>query len=227
MKKSKNDSSSNQTLNTDPRYQNVYSTEDDYRSKFTNITELNTYPHGNYINDYNTQYTNEEYRPLSAIDLNDLNETRSNQNEKQEFALQNGKYVELNADYPAATAEEPQIADQYRPNEYQSVEKFNTLPPPSYQQSTNLPSLNQQSPNLQTFYGPQRSNDYVINTPYSVSNETAKPNKNFVVRFCGQLFSILLIIFMLLLSFLLIKSFQANLTASYIAKHNHNEWRKD
>lgn len=207
---------SNQPSST---HQNVYSTDSDYRSEFTNISSLNTYPYGNYINDYNTVYSNEQYRPLSAIELN---ETQLDALEKSELQNQDVKYVHLEEPnfhsqaanhVPPEALVSPVQVDQYKPhqyanetkNEYQSIQPHQ---PPTYLQSESA----------------ERGNDYVVNTPYMP--DQAKKDKNLLARFCGQLFSIILVIFMLLLSFLLIRSFQSGLTASYIARHNQNEWRK-
>lgn len=196
-------------------YQNTYSTESDYRSElspgFTNLSSLNTYPHEN----YNTVYVNEHYRPLSAIELN---ETQLNAQERVEQQNANlnvkylDKYVELNPEYLESDQANQLNANQYQPNNYNSYEPVQK--PPPYSEAVDSPM----------FAGP-RSNDYVINTPYPTPDQKARTNKSIAARCCGQLFSVFLVVFMLLLSFLLIQSFRANLTASYIAKHNQNEWR--
>lgn len=222
------------TLPNHPKNQNTYTTDADYRSEFSNITKLHTYPHGNYINDYNTIYSNEQYVPLSA---NDLNEAQLNAQERNEIQNQNPNYEHLEQrnfldpreqqqinflalreqqqlDYLRSQEQQRPEVDQYKQNQYTDevknvYENFAPHQPPSYLHSENS----------------ERGNDYVINTPYTTS-PAAKKNKNLLARFCGQLFGIFLIIFMLLLSFLLIRSFQAGITASYIARHNQNEWRK-
>lgn len=192
-------------------YQNLYSDESHYRSElspgFTNINSLNTFPHEN----YNTQYVNAVYRPLSAMELNETQLNAQERVEQQNANLSN-KYMELNPEYLENDhqANEPINANQYQPNTYNSYEPVQKPPP---YEATEPPM----------FSGP-RSNDYVINTPYPMPDQKVK-NKSVAARCCGQLFSVFLVVFMLLLSFLLIQSFRANLTASYIARHNQNEWR--
>ena len=200
-------------------YQNTYSTENDYRSElspgFTNITDLNTYPHANYINDYNTVYVNAEpYRPLSAFEMTETQPNAQERVEQQNANLLGVKYMQLNPDYLEADQANQPNPNQYQQNSYSSYEQ-NAPPiqkPPPYSES-------------EPIYPGARSNDYVINTPYPMPDQKNKPSKSIVARCCGQLFSVFLVVFMLLLSFLLIQSFRANLTASYIARHNQNEWR--
>lgn len=201
-------------------YQNTYSTEKDYRSElspgFSNISELNTYPHQNYISDYNTVYVNAEYRPLSAFELNE-NQPNAQERVEQQNADLSRKYMELN---PSGYLEDDQANQKHQPNPNQYQQNSYNLyeptvpihkPPPYSEDELMFPSA--------------RSNDYVINTPYPTPDQKNKPSKSIVARCCGQLFSVFLVVFMLLLSFLLIQSFRANLTASYIQKHNQNEWR--
>ena len=202
-------------------YENTYSTENDYRSElspgFTNISSLNTYPHGNYINDYNTVYVNEHYRPLSAFELSEVQSNAQERVEQQNADLAGKGYMQLNpADYlemEQANQQHQPNPNQYQLNNYNSYEP--TMPiqkPPPYSED-------------EAMYPGARSNDYVINTPYPTPDQKNKPSRSVVARCCGQLFSVFLVVFMLLLSFLLIQSFRANLTASYIARHNQNEWR--
>lgn len=206
-----NNSSDHTKYQPDP---NTYSNESHYRSEydnqFTNISTLNTYPHGNYINNYNTIYSNEEYRPISSIKVSDskLDQQLGGNYETQN---QSNNYEQLKPE--AYLDNQHPLAEAY----YQLNQNahFQQQPPPY-----------QDNPMDRLAEYPQRCNDYIVNTPYTSPSTQPIKNKSFFARFCGQLFSIFLVIFMLLLSFLLIRSFQAGLTATYIARHNQNEWRK-